>query len=437
MGQGMTRLRRIVEGRFGSLLGNVTARSAALACTFLATLVLARNGGPAAVGIYALLHVLPGLAGTIFSSGLPVAIPYFLAGPDRKDRSLPLTIVGIAVTGGAAGTALWIAFAPLAGPRLFPDLSLPLVMLAGVAVLSRLVTVTAKSCSQGSDDLRGANRVIFAEEFMFLPAYALVWALGLGDYAAVVAALLVADTATSSLAWTRLVRRGLFRHATRPSLALARRVASYGLRAQIGGVMTQLNLRLDFVILSLLAGPAVLGVYAVASKLAELVKIFGMALTYVLYPRFAKDSLAKAVADVRRMIPKAALLTAGAAAPLWIGCGFIIPAFYGAAFDSAITPARIILIGLTLEGVAGLITAFLYGVGRPGLNSCAMGAGLVATVVLDLLLIPSFEATGAAVASGVAYTASTVGLVWFFLRVARPERVRVWEDPPLPTADAG
>ena len=427
------RLRR----RFGVLIGNVTARVGALGCTFVATLLLARNGGPSVVGTYALLHVLPALVGTILSSGLPVAIPYFLAGPDRQDRRLPLTVIGIALAGGAAGAGIWIAAAPLVGPQLFPKLSVSLVMLAGVAVLTRLVTVTAKSCSQGSDDLKGANRVIFTEEFMFLPAYGVVLVAGVGDYTTVVLALLLADAGTASLAWGRLVRRGFFHEAARPSLQLARRVASYGLRAQIGGVITQLNLRLDFVLLSVITSPAVLGVYAIASKFAELLKIPAMALTYVLYPKYAKDGRRVAATKARAAIPKVALLYAGAVVPLWFAAGFVIPAVYGAAFRPAITPAQIIIVGLVLEGVGGVITAYMYGIGRPGLNSVGLGAGLIATLVLDIVLIPRFGATGAAVASAIAYTTSTLALIWFFLHLGSPSRGRRWEDGALPSADPG
>ena len=67
----------------------------------------------------------------------------------------------------------------------------------------------------------------------------------------------------------------------------------------------------------------------------------------------------------------------------------------------------------------GVVTGFLYGVGRPGLNSLAMGIGLVFTVALDALLIPSMGATGAAIASAVAYTATTVSLIVFFSGVNR------------------
>lgn len=423
--------------RYRVLLGNVAARVAALASVFVATLWLARGGGPAAVGVYVLLHVLPGLIGFIASCGLPGAVAYFLAGPARADRRLPLTIVSMALLGGAAGTLVWVAAAPLLERVLFPGLSVGLVLLAGALVLTRLIVTTAKSCSQGSEDLPGSNLVIFMEEFMFLPAYGVVWSLGARGSAAVVAGLVVADLATSTFAWTRLVRRRFFHGALRPSRQLARHVAGYGLRAEVGTLVSQLNLRLDYIILSALTSPAVLGVYAVASKYAELIRIIGMALSYVLYPRFAKDGLVKAVANARRFIPRAGLVTAAAVVPLWLAASFVIPAVYGAAFTSAVVPAQIILLGLTLDGVAGVITGFMYGVGRPGLNSLAMAFGLVATIALDVALIPNFGMIGAATASAIAYITTALALVVLYWRIDRSVRSAGWDDARLSSAGAG
>jgi O-antigen/teichoic acid export membrane protein len=419
------------------VITNMAARVGALVSLAFATFVVARVGGPAAVGVYALLRVLPGLAGVVISSGLPGAVTYFLAGPYREDRRLPLTVVAMALGGGAVGTALWIGGAPLLGRFLFPEMSVALIMLAGVTVLTQLVVATAKSCSQGTDDLPGANRVIVNEELMFLPAYGLLWLGGVHDYAAIVSGLLIADIATFTWAWLRLARRGFFRDAVRPSLHLARTVGVYGLRAQVGGVISLLNLRLDFILLNVIAGPAVLGIYAISSKFAELVKVPALALTYVLYPRYASDGGARAVVKARRLLPKAGLLLGAAIVPLFLVVGWVIPAVYGSAFEPAVAPARIILIGLALEGVAAVITAFLYGAGRPGLNSLAMAAGLVVTVALDLLLIPAYGAVGAATASAVAYAASTLALVWFFWSLGRSKSRLGWDDAHLAQAGAG
>lgn len=430
-------MRRLLRSDYGELALNVGARLGALASVFVATLLLAHGGGPAAVGIYALLHVIPGLIGTIISAGLPGAVTYFLAGSSRSDRRLPTTIAAVAAVGGVAGALLWIVAAPFLGPALLSGLSLGAVTLAGALVVTRLVVTTAKSCSQGSGDLTGAARVIFTEEFLFLPAYAAVWAVGGRGNGGVVASLLVADVAAALLAWHRLVRRGFFASAGRPSTGLARDIAGYGMRAQLGTIISQLNLRLDFVLLTAMTGPAVLGVYAVASKFAELIRVFAMAVSYVLYPKLARIGSADARRQARRLIPRGAMLSLAAAVPLWATAGVVVPAVYGESFRGAVLPARIILLGLALEGVGGVITGYLLGVGRPGRNSAAMACGLVMTVVLDLMLIPPFGTVGAAVASAAAYTTATLSLVFFFWRSGAPARA---EQPPPRTVvgvDAG
>jgi len=401
------------------VLSNVGARVGALISLAVATALVAWTGGPTAVGIYTLARVLPGLVGVVLSCGLPGAVPYFLAGAERNNRQLPLTLLAMSLAGGALGTALWAAASPLLSRFLFPGLSTGLMLLIAATVFTQLLLTTAKSCSQGVEDMRGANWVILNEELMFLPAYGVLLLLGVEGYALAIAGLLVADVVTFMLGWRRLSRRGFFAGATRPSLELARRVASYGWRAQVGGVIFLLNLRLDFIILDAMAGPAVLGIYAVASKFAELIKVPSMALTYVLYPRYAREGSATATVRARQLIPRAGALSAAFIVPLGLTVGFIIPTVYGPGFQDAILPAEIILVGLALEGVGGVITGFLYGTGRPGLNSWAMGVGLGITVVLDVLLIPAFGASGAAAASAVAYTSTSLALIWFFVRICR------------------
>jgi len=330
-----------------------------------------------------------------------------------------LTIVAIAAAGGLAGGSLWILGTPLLIRLFFRHLEPALVIWAGVTVFTQLFVATAKACSQGTDDLRGANRLIVLEELTFLPAFFALLAGGVHGHAAIIAGLLIADISTAAAGWMRLTKRGFFRDVRPPSLALARDIGGYGLRAQIGGLFLLLNLRLDFALLGALAGPAVLGTYAIASKFAELLKLPPMALTYVLYPRYSRDGAEAAARHARTLIPKAGAFTAVAALPLALAASVLLPLIYGEAFRPSIFPTYILLLGLAGEGVAGVITPFLYGIGRPGLNSLAMGVGVVVTAVLDFTLIPRLEATGAALASSAAYLTTTLLLWLFFLTLNR------------------
>ena len=83
--------------------------------------------------------------------------------------------------------------------------------------------------------------------------------------------------------------------------------------------------------------------------------------------------------------------------------GPVMSLLYGDQFADAVPQARLLLVGMLLGGAAGVASGYLYARGRPGLNSVAMGVGLVVTVVLDLVLIPVYGGMGAAAASTAAY----------------------------------
>ena len=231
-------------------------------------------------------------------------------------------------------------------------------------------------------------------------------------------ALVGADVLVTAGIAVRLARRGFLRGWRRPDRRLGAEICRYGLRGQVGGMLSLINLRLDVVILGALVGPGTLGVYAVASKYAELLRLPGLAVTYVLYPRLAVRDRAAAGRDVAALMPRAFVLTVLAAIPLAAGVP-LLPLVYGPEFASAMLPAYILLFGLIGEGVAGLVSAYLYGVGRPGANSIALGVSVVVTVALDLALIPHYHAVGAAVASAAAYLTSSAALLACYFAVRK------------------
>ena len=405
-------------GRLRTLVaGNMAARLGALGALALATVMVARVGGPALVGAFTLLRVLPGIAGVLGAAGLPGAAPYFLAARAGDPRLRP-TLAALTCLGATAAALGWLALTPVLHRLFFSPWGIGLVLAGGVAAFSQLFVAVGKALLQGGEDLRGANAAIVAEEAAFLPLYAalLLWPVG-DATTTVVTALVAADVAVALAVAERLRRTGFFRGWAAPSATLGREICGYGGRGQLGGLLVLVNLRLDVAILGALAGPAVLGVYAVASKYAELLRLPGLAVTYVLYPIFSRREPGDARVRTRSLVAPAAWLNVAAAIPLGLGAGLLLPLVYGSAFDTAVTPAWILLGGLVGEGVAGLVTAYLYGVGRPGLNSLAIGAGVVVTVVGDLLLIPPYGAVGAAIASALAYLTICATLLACFARV--------------------
>ena len=347
---------------------------------------------------------------------------YFIAGPERDHPHLWPTVIAVMLAGALVGMLGWFALAPLIHRYFISSTSLADVAVAGVTVATQLPVAVAKGCLQALEDLRGCNVVIAAEEAAFLPAYLAGHLLGLRGPWLIVAALIVADLLVAVGAWMRIAHRvhhSGVRLGGRADRGLSGRVLRFGLRSQVGGTVGLLNLRFDFLVLGAMAGPAAVGIYAVASKYAELLRLPALALTWVTYPRVARMGASTFGPRARALMAPLLAAGLGLAAALVLLVFPLFPWLYGVQFRAAILPAVIILFGLVAEPAAGVGSAFLLGTGRPGLNSLLLGAGLVVTLVLDVVLIPSHAAVGAAWASALAYLLTDILLVVVMLRMTR------------------
>jgi O-antigen/teichoic acid export membrane protein len=412
---------RPAEGPLGrrAAATNMAAQSSALVLAAVASVVVARTSGAAVLGDWTLLRILPWLTAVIVSCGLPVASAYVLSTPTGQHPRTRGTLGVLLAVGTTAGMLVWLALAPLLGAELLGSVPPGLLHLMALAVGTQLWTTWAKACCQGRADIPGANLIIVAEEVAFLPVFILALLANVDATVAMVVALVAGGLCSTTIALMRLRRIGFLRGWGRPSVPMARSVAAYGARAQLGNLLWLVNLRLDVLMLGAMAGPATLGVYAVASKSAELMRLPANAANYVLYPRFARMRSVEAAVEVRTLLPRAGGLTVLAAPVLAAGSVVALPAVFGPAFHDAVVPACVLLLGLAVEGAAAVSTAYLCGRGRPGANSLGMGLGVLVTVVLDLALIPRLGALGAAAASSAAYLTTTCLLVFLALRLSR------------------
>ena len=74
--------------------------------------------------------------------------------------------------------------------------------------------------------------------------------------------------------------------------------------------------------------------------------------------------------------------------------------------------------GWVAFGVVALkqLSNVLTGRGKPTLASAAIGVSFLATVALDIALIPSYGGLGAAIASSISYTAGGIAVTAIFAR---------------------
>jgi O-antigen/teichoic acid export membrane protein len=98
----------------------------------------------------------------------------------------------------------------------------------------------------------------------------------------------------------------------------------------------------------------------------------------------------------------------------------LLRAIYGERYAGAGAVLLVMLVPLLIQPIMTLSMAVLYGLGRPRF---IIGAGLAATVVdlaLALLLIPRWDAVGAAVANGAAQLVAGLPCLALVVRLHRP-----------------
>jgi O-antigen/teichoic acid export membrane protein len=202
----------------------------------------------------------------------------------------------------------------------------------------------------------------------------------------------------------------------RPNLTLARGTLGFGLKSHIGRVMLLGNYRLDQWILGAIAGAKELGLYSVAVAFAEALFLLPTALSAVQRPDLVRASEAEAVRRTALIFRGSLVVTLAGAVLLILLAPLLVLKLFGDEFRGSIVDLRILALGafgiVAMKQVGNSLTARQL----PTRASFGIGFAFVATIVLDVLLIPSFQGVGAALASSISYTLGGVLIVMLFTR---------------------
>ena len=130
----------------------------------------------------------------------------------------------------------------------------------------------------------------------------------------------------------------------------------------------------------------------------------------------------------------ALLLVAGAAAVAWVACPWLIRLAFGAGFDGAIWPFRLLLPGVVALAIQRPLAGVLLKRGRPGLVSCFGAVALAMNVAFNLLLLPRIGVVAASIGSSLAYLFLAVAYVVATRRSTDAPPVHLMPGPRRPAS---
>ena len=207
-------------------------------------------------------------------------------------------------------------------------------------------------------------------------------------------------------------RTGALRHSVSPwNTSQWRELIANGFSPMAGNFSLFLALRLDRVVIAVVAGTQSLGVFAVALTVPETLRILPRAVGQVIADRVRSgvDQLAMARRHARLFVAGHALLLAASFFVAWL----VIPIVFGNGFLGA---RDILLVVTAAEAVLSIHLmqqALLVGFGHPSGIGIPQVAGATVMVALDLVLIPAWGIQGAAWACLLGYsTLAATSTVW-------------------------
>jgi len=193
---------------------------------------------------------------------------------------------------------------------------------------------------------------------------------------------------------------------------------SFGSRSHFGWILQALNHRLDVFMIAAMVGAGGVGHYLVGVNLAELTWWVPLALGTALFPKAsAMDSASNfemsAVACRRTLV-----VTTLAGLGLLAVAPTAIPLVYGGKFVPSVTVFLILLPSGLFYTIHKVLGSSLSAHGMPQATLFAGLASLPLTVGLNVLLIPRWEITGAAIASDIAYAVNAAVILALFVRAS-------------------
>ena len=384
---------------------------------FFLRIVLARGLGDEGLGTYSLFYLTVLVAGAVGNLGVGLGNIYFLNKGDFGYRELfnnSLFVIGATAIATAivvviyglvsdaeafvSGRAYWL-YAPTV-----PVVVAYLLLTSFLHGSSRFLALAMVAVSQGLAALFIAMGLFYADALdVFGAILAFLASFALADVLALLA-----------IGW----RQSNLVAILRPRWGVLREQVKYGAQGQAANLAQLFNYRLDQFLVAAFVTRASVGHYAVATSVSESVWWISSAVAMVLLPRLTGLTRERAEALTPVVCRNTLLVSVLAAIALVAVSPLAIRWLFGADFQPAVTPLMLLMPGVVAVSAARVLGSYLFSQGKVIYNTYATLLALAVTLILDLVLIPTLEVNGAAIASSIAYAVSLLATLWFYRRLS-------------------
>lgn len=363
-----------------AFLGTFFTSTLIQATAVLQGIIVARLLGPSGRGEYATVVLWPTVFASIGIFGTNIVLARAAARVQQRDALTRTALFLALIT-----SVISVASCLICLPRLLPEKETHLLWLCQVfatfIVLNHL-TQNLLAVDQGAGNFKRFNLTRAILNPVYLVFLVIMFLAGIRQVQYVVLGLLAANLAVVVVRFTFLLGEVRLWGPLYSPNQLIRQSVRFGLV----GVAMPLYLQADKAIMLWQLGSTNLGLYVVALSAGAAVADITNSASMVSFTLAAQARQGQGFEVLAKTFRIASLL--------WLVCGgllafampLLLPAFYGSEFAPAINPARLLILGSALAGLANLLDQTMRGQGRPFVGLEGRVAGLVVLVSLGCIL---------------------------------------------------
>ncbi|WP_084130358.1 oligosaccharide flippase family protein [Demequina sp. NBRC 110055] len=366
--------------------------------------VLAQGLGAAGRGELAAALAPATLMLGVATLGLPEALTFFIAKrPSITRRALGWATLATVGLGAVSVALVWTLLPFLSAGD--PDLA-RLILVATIWNVPALVVAVLRGAATGR---QWWGLVAWERIALTVARVGVLFALLLAERLTVETAVLasVIMPVLSGLVYVALLRRppaGDDHEVDDPRIAAP--MFRYGTVVWLGSIASMVIGRLAGLLMLPMAGAEALGLYTVATTIADVPLVVALAVQGTLFgvsSRASDASRVTATSRISLLVGLTGVTVMGASLPWWLG------PLFGEEFMAAAWPTVILLTSAVVLVPGLMASSGLAAWGRPALRSAALVASLVVHLATFLLFVPAWGAWGAAW-SGIAGTTALTAI---------------------------
>ncbi|MBM4403251.1 MAG: oligosaccharide flippase family protein [Candidatus Cloacimonetes bacterium] len=384
-------------GYKSNILSNLFNQGIKLILGAFISIVVARTLGPANQGYIAYLILIFTLIGSYGHLGITNATIYFQKRSQHRESHL-LNVNASALLFMFILITVAVGVLRITGIA-FKQYGLYLMIAGLVLAFSHLWAALFISFYTGNERIIESNRI---DRHIFIAKAILItvlWQAGYLDRNS-----LFALTVLGMLILTLLLYRRLgLRWSPAWDGGLLKQELAYGSVVYLSGILLFLHYRIDQFVIKMMLGNSELGIYSIAVTLAEWMFLVPTSIITALTGKLYNTYDDRQNQTVTAQTVKYTLYLCSALCLIGVLASRLIPLVYGPEFAGAAVPTMILLAGVVFASVAKVSFMYYLVKGNPYYHLIIAFITFALNLLLNLLLIPRFGITGAALASSISY----------------------------------